>query len=236
MEDTIQEEIDIIDLEIAIIEIELEIIEFENEEVSFSSNYIQCNICGKTFSAVSTLKLHKEIFHADNKQIASENKVNIENLKGTVNFMIKPIQCNICLKKFSATSTLNLHIEIHHANYNKTVSIEIIMVHNDIICDIGTKQFEKHFELKKQGIAHASESCVRISLPDFEEQYGNHKCERDMKTYCPKNVETDFCDIALAWEDKCLVTHKTLISQKPNCWSNSAIEKVINQNFMFQVF
>ena len=136
-----------IELEIEITQLEIELLEYET--VNFQSNPIQCNECQKSFSAISTLKLHVEINHFNKKNELIWNKNH--------NLVI----CNICSKKFAA-STLIFHKEIAHkiltcnscpkefkkkSHLRKHVTIEVI---NFLAksCNICGKSFEHQTDLK----------------------------------------------------------------------------------------
>ena len=103
---------------------------------------INCDICLRTFAACSTLNLHKDTHHKEDtkfendmfeidneiKELVTEIEIleleieiskllkckRSKNYNGTVSYYNKPIYCEICLKTFSARSTLTLHRDIEH--------------------------------------------------------------------------------------------------------------------------
>ena len=125
-----------IELEIEITQLEIELLEYET--VNFQSNPIQCNECQKSFSAISTLKLHVEINHFNKKNEIIWNKNH------------NPIICNICSKKFAA-STLIFHKEI---------------AHKILTCNSCPKEFKKKIHLRKHMSVHKSERYVSTFVPD----------------------------------------------------------------------
>ena len=233
-------EIEILDLEIEILEMEIEIIECENEEVHFVSKPIKCKLCHKIFSAASTLKLHEEIIHTDHIKFIFKDQLHNRNegLKDTiiktenetVDFFYYPFQCNTCLKTFAATSTLKLHMEISHANTNKT---------NDII-------FEKEADFEKHKNDHTGERCESFppqfqhfkirSINSFsEEKYLFYDCERFMKRYSPR-IEEEFSDTTMACKVQHLKTHKMAIFNRAEYQKTKALKEDDVQNYVFQVF
>ena len=200
---------------------------------------IKCKFCTKIFSAASTLKLHEEIIHTDQIHIILKDQVynRNEGLKDTIktenetdNFFFIPIQCNTCLKIFAATSTLKLHMEISHANTNKT---------NDII-------FEKEADFEKHKNDHTGERCESFppqfqhfkirSINSFsEEKYLFYDCERFMKRYSPR-IEEEFCDTTMACEVQNLKTHKMAIFNRAEYQKTKALKEDDVQNYVFQVF
>ena len=90
-------------------------------------------------------------FHLEIEEIELELEIDIIKLEieisefenEEIRTLSNPIQCNKCLKVFSAVSTLKLHIEINHID-NSTIELDeenVFFISNPIQCIICHKIF-----------------------------------------------------------------------------------------------
>ena len=220
-------DLEIMDLEIEIeaITLEIEIDEINNEVVIFVNDLIQCNFCDKTFSAISTLKLHREIAHDSQNcefDIDNERVVSVSN----------PLNCVVCFKRFSAISTLILHHEIQHEDqFEQICTYEMRQTTSkNQQCDICNNISAKQSYPKKHTKPHTGEGCICNICPNIFATKTSPKHHTKFHTgeRCKDNFSHELILIS-NW--------KQLWDQSLDIfWKHKLLQNLDGQNSVFQVF
>ena len=148
------------------------IVLFNNEEVYFESNPISCEVCHKVFSAISTLKLHKEIFHVEDSEIVFKKEVVHEN-EGTLQLMKDDLQGNELkrekeIQNYSTTHTSGRCVrpfsfnECENRFLGKNYLKKLHRTHTGENCNECQNVFPYKSSLKGQLRTYTSESSVEV--------------------------------------------------------------------------
>ena len=199
---------------------------FKNETVSFSSDPINCNICLKTFAAKSTLELHKEINHEDNRNNLIKTKV-IEIMYIQINDKSDIEECNEFEKN-------NHNLKPKNKPNNSTLAFEEIKFENSfydgtLACDDSDMRTHSiilpKLDLKTDSM-HENQTDVFIQVRD-EEKIGLYNVKSEIGSLNCKNE--NFC-LQVRVESK-----SNVFVIKINCFKIQVI-LLPNQNKIFQVF